>query len=85
MEKEFEKEWIHVYVGPYHFHVPLELTQLNQLWVLGCSVVSDSAGPMDCSPPSSSASGISQAKILEWVAISYSKASSRPRDQTCVS
>ena len=35
MEKEFEKEWIHVYVGPYHFHVPLELTQLNQLWVLG--------------------------------------------------
>ena len=42
MQKEFEKEWIHVYVGPYHFHVPLQLAQLNQLWALGCSVVSDS-------------------------------------------
>ena len=29
--------------------------------------------------------GISQARILEWVAISFSRASSQPRDQTCVS
>ena len=32
-----------------------------------------SCNPMDCSTPSSSAHGISQAKILEWVAISYSR------------
>ena len=32
--------------------------------------------PMDCSPPGSSAHGISQARILEWVAISFSKGSS---------
>ena len=41
---------------------------------------------MDCSPPVSSAHGISQARILEWVAISYSMGSSRPRGQThCLS
>ena len=32
--------------------------------------------PMDCSPPSSSVHGISQARILEWVAISFSRGSS---------
>ena len=36
--------------------------------------------PMDCSPPSSSVHGISQARILEWVAISSSGGSSQPRD-----
>ena len=41
--------------------------------------------PMDCSPPGSSVHGISQAGILEWVAISSSRGSSRPRDQTCIS
>ena len=41
--------------------------------------------PIDCSPPGSSVHGISQAKTLEWVAISFSGASSWPRDQTCVS
>ena len=41
--------------------------------------------PMGCSPPSSSAHGILQARILEWVAISSSRGSSRPRDGTQVS
>ena len=36
--------------------------------------------PVDCSPPSSSVHGISQARILEWVAISFSRGSYRPRD-----
>ena len=40
---------------------------------------------MDCSPPGSAVHGISQARILEWVAISFSRGSSRPRDQTHVS
>ena len=34
--------------------------------------------PMDCSPPGSSVHGISQAGILEWVAISSSRGSSQP-------
>ena len=39
---------------------------------------------MDCSLPGSSVHGISQARILEWVAISSSRGSSWPRDQTHV-
>ena len=41
--------------------------------------------PRDRSPPGSSIHGIFQARILEWVAISFSRGSSRPRDQTRVS
>ena len=40
---------------------------------------------MDCSPPGSYVHGILQARILEWVAISFSRESSRPRDRTQVS
>ena len=39
----------------------------------------------DCSPPSSSVHGILQARVLEWVALSFSSGSSQPRDRTCVS
>ena len=51
--------------------------------LLTCSLMSDSATPrtITCQAPLS----IFQAKILEWVAISYFRASSRPRDQTQVS
>ena len=38
--------------------------------------------PLDCDLPGSSVHGILQARILEWVAISYSRRSSQPRDQT---
>ena len=41
--------------------------------------------PRDCSPPSSSVHGIFQARILEWVTITYSRGSSQPRDQSRVS
>ena len=41
--------------------------------------------PMDCSPPGSSALGVFQARILEWVAISFSRGSSRPTDRIQVS
>ena len=41
--------------------------------------------PIDCNPPGSSVNGISQARMLEWVTVSYSKGSSWPRDQTRVS
>ena len=41
--------------------------------------------PMDCSPPGSSIHGIFQARVLEWVAISFSRGSSPPRDWTQVS
>ena len=47
-----------------------------------CSTLCD---PMDCSPPGSSVHGISQGRILEWVAISSSRESLQPRDWTHIS
>ena len=41
--------------------------------------------PIDCSPPGSSVHGIFQARILEWVDISYSRGSSQPRNCAYVS
>ena len=41
--------------------------------------------PVDCSLPGFSVLGILQARILEWVTISFSRGSSRPRDGTQVS
>ena len=52
--------------------------------VYACSVVSD-CDPMDCSSPGSTVHGIFQARILEWVAISYSREFSQPRTRTCFS
>ena len=52
--------------------------QLLQLCPTLCS-------PMDYSLPGSSVHGIFQARVLEWIAISFSRGSSRPRDRTRVS
>ena len=41
--------------------------------------------PVDGSPPGSSLHGISQARILEWIAVSFSRGFSLSRDQTCIS
>ena len=56
---------------------------LVAVWSLSC--VQLFCNLMDCSPPGSSVRGIFQAGILEWVAISFSRGSSQPRDQTQVS
>ena len=53
--------------------------------VLSHSVVSDSCDPTDCSLPGSSVHGILQARTLEWVAVSFCRGSSQPRNQTWVS
>ena len=39
--------------------------------------------PMDCSPPGFSVHGILQVRILEWIAISFSKGFYQDRDQAC--
>jgi len=48
------------------------------------AVVSESLDPVDCSLPESTVCGILQARILDWVAISYSRGFSQPRDGTCI-
>ena len=48
------------------------LSHLSHIWLL--------VTPMDCSPPGSSVHGTSQAKIVEWIAISSSRGSYQPRE-----
>ena len=59
--------------------------KVSRNYVKESEVVSDSCDPMDCSLPGSSVHGIFQVRVLEWVAISFSKESSWPRDRTWVS
>ena len=54
-------------------------------WMLIAQSCPTPYNPMDCSPPSSPVHGIIQARILEWVAIPFSRGSSQPRDRTQVS
>ena len=61
-------------------------SKVNQLYI--CMKVKSSltlCNPMDCSPPGSSVHGIFQTRVLECVAISFSRGSSQPRDRTQVS
>ena len=49
------------------------------------SLSRDSLWPMDCSLSGSSVHGIFQARVVDWIAISFSRGSSRPRNRTQVS
>ena len=71
----------------YHFNYPeniiyqcaITISEVAQLCLTLCD-------PMNyCSPAGSSIHGSFQATVLEWVAISFSRGSSQPRDQTQVS
>ena len=68
------------------FSVPvIELRQIPSDQVSevaqSCPILCD---PMDYSLPCSSIRGILQARVLEWVAISFSRGSSQPRDRSQV-
>ena len=71
-----------------HFVVHLKLTQCKSTMKSESEVAQSRltlGDPMDCSLPGFSVHGIFQARVLEWVAISFSKGSSWPRDRTQVS
>ena len=61
---------------------PKALWPVKVLVTQSCAILCD---PWDCGSPGSSLHGISQSRILEWVAVSSSRASSQPRDWTQVS
>ena len=64
------------------------MKQAGQRILLLCSVVQSCLAlrnPIDCSLPGSSVHRIFQARTLEQVAIFYSRGSSWPKDQTCIS
>ena len=63
---------------PFYFYL---LCCCSFLVAKSCPTLCD---PMDCSPPGSSVHGILQARTLEWVAIFFSKGSSRSRDRTLI-
>ena len=77
-------------VYPFFFGFPSHLghhrVEFPVLYNCGGGLVTKSSltllTPMDCSLPSSAVHGISQAKILEWVAISVSWASFQPKNRT---
>ena len=61
---------------------PVEMINDDAKSLQSCPTLCDF---MDCSPPGFSVHGILQAILLEWVAISFSRGSSYPRDGTCIS
>ena len=63
-----------------HTHTPLKL--IKYLHTQLCLTLCD---PVNCSPPGSSVRAILQTRILEWVAIPFSRGSSQPRDWNGVS
>ena len=75
---------------PYLPFVPLVLSQgptissMKDMCMLSHSSLS-LCDPMNCSQPGSSAHRILQGRILEWIAMPFSRGSSQPRDQTQVS
>ena len=54
------------------------MSQTRVLVAQSCPIFGD---PMDCSPPGSSVHGIFQARILEWVAMSFSRGSSVAKEE----
>ena len=83
------KKWLREWLMPVHKtqsqtpNMVLLSIVCALLLLISCSVASHSfLDPVDCSPPGSSVHGMSQARILEWVAIPFSRGSSWPRDQT---
>ena len=67
-----------------HAHVNYKIQYLC-VCVLVAQSCPTLCNPMDHCPPGSSVHGILHARILEWIAIPFSRVSSRPKDQTCVS
>ena len=57
-----------------------EISLFMKAKVLVAQLYPTLCNPMDCSPLGSSAHGILQARIMEWVAITFSRESSQPRD-----
>ena len=87
MTKWINYTYTYVHSMGLNYRVSSRVPMLYSEWVSEwsrslCQTLCD---PMDCSLPGSSLHGILQARVLEWVAISFSTGSSQPRVQTQVS
>ena len=83
-----QKLWLSLVHFSFRFSNRQYLT-LQELKAYCCcfshSVVSNFLWPLDCSLPGSSVHGVSQARILEWGVIFFSRWSSQTRDWACIS
>ena len=91
-QPNLEQSWFALGCISFPRRSPPSIEQSSLCYRVGsrcCCLVAKScltlSSPIDCSPPSSSVHGISQARMLEWVAISFSRRSSWPREQIHVS
>ena len=87
MTKWINYTYTYVHSMGLNYRVSSRVPMLYSEWVSewsrsSCQTLCD---PMDCSLPGSSLHGILLARVLEWVAISFSTGSSQPRVQTRVS
>ena len=62
--------------------INITIQEVEVLVAQSCQTLCD---PMDCSLPGSSVHGLLQIRILEEVAVTFSRGSSQPRDRTQVS
>ena len=76
--------WAHYSGDSDYFGTCGIMTDFSFLYMIDCCLVAKwfptLCNSMRCSPPGSSVHGISQARMLEWVAISSSRGSSRPSE-----
>ena len=70
---------------PAQWLLTLGADEMGKVKVLVAQSCPTLCNPMNCSPAGSSVHGIHEARILEWVATSFSRGFSQPRDRTWVS
>ena len=85
LRKWMTREQQTVWCGPGGQDVILFLFNHVKMWSEVTQSCPTLCYPVDCGPPGSSVHGIFQARILEWIVISFSRGSSQPRHRTQVS
>jgi len=89
LKSRTHKIWSNIFSVLRQISQDLECMYIQQNYISRIKVlvshVQTLCDPMDCSLPGSSVYEILQARILEWITISFSRGSSLPRDQTWVS
>ena len=81
LQIHFSEQWFHLKLKDDNSTFFSLVKHIVRVCMLNCVQLFNS---MDCSPPGSSVHGILQARILEWIAISFSRGSSQPRNGTLI-
>ena len=82
--RHFAKYWYFKYMASFNPH-SIPMSRYYAVLCLVAQLYPTLYDPMNCSPPGSSVHGILQARIVEWVAMPFSRGSFQPKDRTQVS